>query len=246
MRISGDLILKKPEFPLDYHPVILSLLKTGLSDYMGGRYFEELYDGSAKAKPLCFAVKLPYGVKFEKDRIIFPDGANKVHVTFSTGDMRTSILLANSLKRCKRISRPLVDGNAMVLSRLYIVPEVYMKTTRLLIQMLSPICVRTYNGNKIHYTSVAREDFENQLRKQLARKFANNDKITKSMIHEFHFLPVKMKKTVVLHFGQKIECSVGIAAINGAPELLWELYENGLGSRCSNGFGLFQILQQEY
>lgn|GEM_PF-1039698 len=244
MRITAQLELKSPQFPRDHRRACMSQLKTGLTDYSGGEFFRKLYDGSAKAKPLCFAVGFPRGIRFEKDRIVLPERSNQVYITYSTGDMETGILLYNALKRVKGKSRPLANGNEMTLKRLYMPPEACISGTQMLVKTLSPICVRLRDGGQKQYCSVERPDFEEKLREQLMRRFQNSNSITDEMLKTFHFLPIQMKKTVVLHFGQKIECSIGTAAISGAPELLFELYENGLGSRCSNGFGLLQILQQ--
>jgi CRISPR-associated endoribonuclease Cas6 len=246
MRATAQLNLKKPEVPADYRPAVLSLLKSGLTVYSNGQFFSEFYDGSAKTKPLCFSVGFPRGVKFQKDKVLLPAESTYIKVTFSSGDRKTGILLYNALRRTQGKSRPLADGNEMTLTKLYAPPEpVLNSTTQMLAKALSPICVRVKDGGKRQYASVAQPDFEEKLREQLARRFRDNSSITDEAIKTFHFFPVQAHKTVALHFGQKMECSVGTAVISGVPALLYEIYENGLGSRCSNGFGLLQILQQK-
>ena len=246
MRLITQLNLMKPEVPADYRPAVMSLLKSGLTVYSNGEFFGKFYDGSSKTKPLCFSVGFPHGVKFQKDKVLLPTESTYIQVTFSSGDMETGMLLYNALRQTKSKARPLADGNEMTLTNIDTPPEpVLTSTTQMLVKTFSPICVRVKDDPKRQYASVAQPDFEERLRDQLARRFSDNSNIADEATKTFHFLPLKMKKTVVLHFGQKIECSVGTAAISGAPALLYEIYENGLGSRCSNGFGLLQILQQK-
>jgi CRISPR-associated endoribonuclease Cas6 len=244
LRVIGQLELKEPQFPLDYRPTVLSLFKKGLSDYSGGEFFKEFYDGTAATKPLCFAVGFPHEIQFEKDRILLPACNTHIQITFSSGDVQTGIVMYNALCCRKGKNWPLPSGNTMTLTKLYMPPEKLVHNTSLIVKALSPICVRVKEGEKEHYASVAQPDFEEKLREQLIRRFRGNHSITDEMLKTFHFLPLHMRKTVVLHYRQKIECSVGTATISGSPELLYELYENGLGSRCSAGYGLLQILQQ--
>lgn len=246
MRLTAQLDLKKSEMPTDYRPAVMSLLKSGLTAYSNGEFFSKFYDGSSKTKPLCFSVGFPRGVKFQKDKVLLPAESTYIKVTFSSGDRKTGMLLYNALRHTKGKARPLADGNEMMLTNIYTPPEpVLTSATQMLVKTLSPICVRVKDDENRQYASVSQVDFEEKLREQLVRRYRENSSITDEAIKTFHFLPLKMKKTVVLHFGQKIECSVGTAAISGTPVLLHEIYENGLGSRCSNGFGLLQILQQK-
>lgn len=142
MRVAVQLDIKNPEFPTDGRPAVLSLFKAGLTKYDDGAFFSELYDGSPKPKALTFAIGFPRGIRFCKDKILLPSGSHYITVTFSSGDMRTAILLNNALRRCKGKARPLANGNTMTLTGLHFPPEPRINGHRILVKTLSPIIVR--------------------------------------------------------------------------------------------------------
>ena len=54
--------------------------------------------------------------------------------------------------------------------------------------------------------------------------------------------PIRPKKTVVKHYNQFIESSIGSFILEGNPAVLDYLYKACVGSRRSSGFGLFEVI----
>ena len=240
MRISAKFQLKNREIQTDYRRAILALLKTGLSNYSSGEFYHEWYDGSAKEKSFCFSVMLPKGSAFNKETICLGD--TWLHITFSTSDHRTAMLLLNILQEMKGTPFPLVH-NEMTLISIAMLPEMILPTTsKIYLRMLAPLCVRTFQEENRQYVSIQHDDFVKQVCDQLKRRYRN---LPDNAFDGFCFMPIDMKKTVITHYDQKIECTLGSAFISSDPRLLKAIYDNGLGTRCSAGFGLIDIIRQE-
>ena len=105
--------------------------------------------------------------------------------------------------------------------------------------MLSPLCIREHNReeNKDSYYSVASDSFEDKaneiIKEQLIESGFDDERVT-----GFSIQPINSKKTVVFHYGNYIECSLGEFVLNGDKAIINYLLLSGIGSRKSAGFGL--------
>ena len=55
-------------------------------------------------------------------------------------------------------------------------------------------------------------------------------------------MAIDPKKIIVKFYEKKIETTSGIFKISGDKQLLKYLYDAGMGSKRSSGFGMFQII----
>ncbi len=104
--------------------------------------------------------------------------------------------------------------------------------------MLSPLCIREHNEekNKDYYYSIQHKDFF-----EITNKKINRQLIDSGINGEVEMIYVSGKKMVVKHYGIFIECTIGRILLKGDKKALQHLYENGIGSRKSAGFGMFEI-----
>lgn len=231
VKIKIELLLKKKELPLDYHPIFVSLIKKCLSDtYL--EEFENLYSGT-KSKDFTFSVKMnkPY---FVQDKIIL-DG-NKVVMMISLSDYRQSIILYNSFKNNINFIMPLKNENEMELVNVRINYDREVNKKEILIRFLSPLVIRNHKSDNtdIYYT-YNDEGFFDCFNEVLKRQVGNAE--LKCDIE-----PVLPKKTVVKCFKFNIPVSLGIYKLSANPEVLNYLYNSGMGSRRNEGFGMFEII----
>ena len=61
---------------------------------------------------------------------------------------------------------------------------------------------------------------------------------------QIEITPIKPFKTVVNTFGNKITGNVGIYQLTGDVHILNLLYQLGIGSRRSQGFGMYEIVSE--
>lgn len=242
MRFKIEMELKNEQFPLDYRSVVISLLKQSLTEYDGGKHLCEYFE-VGKAKPYTFAVGLP-GSTFKKDKILVPN--KKINITFSTGHIGTGILFFNALMIQRNKSYPLAFGNAMTITNILVEKEFIITTDKINIIFKSPLCVREHSkqNNKDFYHSYEKERFNEVLLKVLKAQIEKDGTLPLTLLDGFSMTPLKCKKTVIKHYSQFIEATLGIFTIRGNIALLGHLYANGMASRKSSGFGMFEIIKE--
>lgn len=243
MRLKIEVELINEQFPLDYRPVVISLFKHSLTVYDNGKYFAEYYE-VGKAKPFTFSVGIPNST-FTEERIIVPN--RKINITFSTSDIGTGIIFFNGLSMQKNKLYPLAYENAMIVKNVLIEKEVVITTNTIDVIFKSPLCIREHykEKNKDIYYSFEKEGFIATFNKVLEKQIANSSILATSILDEFAIKPVNCKKTVVRHHSQFIEATIGIFNLTGNIALLNYLYANGIGSRKSSGFGMFEVVRKE-
>ena len=116
----------------------------------------------------------------------------------------------------------------------------------IVIRMVSPICVRKTDeitGSEVYYNPDD-IDFYRMVEDNFIRKYAScfgeypQEKIVLSG------LKTCPKDRVITKFkGSYIEAYGGVYRLVGRPEYLDFLYQTGLGSRNSQGFGMFEIIE---
>jgi len=243
MRFRIELELKNEQFPLDYRPAIISLFKHSLTMYEDGKYLDTYYE-IGKEKPFTFAVGM-MNSKFTKQMIIIPN--KKINITFSTNDIGTGIIFFNALLMQKNKFYPLTYENGMTIKNVLVEKETAIITDTINIIFKSPLCIRNHNkeGNKDRYYAYEREGFNQAFNKVLEAQIANSNVLSISILKDFSIEPIKYKKTVVKHHSQFVECTIGMFKLKGNIALLNYLYTNGIGSRKSGGFGMFEIVRDE-
>lgn len=235
--VSGNI------FPSDYRPVFISLIKAGLTRFHDGVYLREIFPaGVPRKKPYTFSVGMPSGTVWAGDHFTLGDGG-VVTLLLSSGDTRIFLILCRAFQALRNYIHPLKGGAALRVTRIVPVKEQTILGDKILVNFLSPLCIREHTRDCEVYYAHDYPDFEKLARQVVKGQFAGKDDFASLVLDAFQIVPFRMRKIIVRHYGQKIECSLGTAVLCGSPAFLTELYQNGLGSRCSSGFGLFEILQ---
>lgn len=239
MRVNIDISLGKAVLPKDNRPYFLSLLKKVLSENCPELY-KKLYDsGAPQIKSMCFATKFSQP-KFEGDSIFLDD--KEILMSISTSDTMFGIDLYNAFLTMKNKKFPICDENYFLVKSARIQNTQQIKTDKIAITMISPLVVRSHEKGRPDKYYIYDEDgfadafFEvtkNQLDKLSGIHIQNGD-IT--------IVPVNARKTVGRAFGVNVRCSLGQFILTGKPEILEFLYQTGIGSKRSQGNGMFNII----
>ena len=116
------------------------------------------------------------------------------------------------------------------------------------IQMLSPICVYSSDvlTGKTHYYAPQEEEFQKLINENFFRKyFACYSVVPESEI-ELRIKKVTNKdKYVTRYKGTYITAYSGTYELFGERKYLDFLYQTGLGSKNSQGFGMFEIIEND-
>jgi len=239
MRFKIQLQLKNNQLPLDYRPAVISLFKHSLTVYQDGKHFNTYYD-IGKNKLFTFSVDIPSN-NFDRNSITVP--GKEISIMFSTGTDTIAIVFFNALLMQKNIAFPLALGNSMTITNLIIMDEIPIGSDTIFVRFKSPLCVRQHikESNKDIYYSYEKEGFNTALNKVLEWQITNSN-LPATFLRGFSLVPVQCKKTVVLHFKQYIEVTLGMFKLTGNIALLNYFYANGIGSRKSSGFGMMDII----
>ena len=135
------------------------------------------------------------------------------------------------------LSAPL--GNVFTLTNISQIGDKTASSSTALVKMLSPLCIREHSRdeNKNSYYSVASESFEKKANKIIQEQLIESG-FDDERVKGFSIQPINSKKTVVFHYGNYIECSLGEFVLNGDKAIINYLLQSGIGSRKSAGFGL--------
>lgn len=235
MKILLQFKLKNNKLPIDYRRVILSFFKKALSEIADRKYYEKYYF-KPERRNFSFAVNLP-NPKFSKSEITL--GKNEFRITFSTSDKMTGFVFMSAFIKQKgnNFSAPL--GNVFILTNISQIGDKTASSSTALVKMLSPLCIREHSRdeNKNSYYSVASDNFEEYANKIIQEQLINSD-FDDERVKGFSIKPINSKKTVVFHYGNYIECSLGEFVLNGDKAIINYLLQSGIGSRKSAGFGL--------
>ncbi|MFW5889709.1 MAG: CRISPR-associated endoribonuclease Cas6 [Bacillota bacterium] len=235
MRYTLEFELENNVIPIEYRRAIISFIKKSLELY-DNALFKKYYE-SHEIKPFTFAVRLTRP-KFDTELITLDNSL--LEISFSTSESMLGIQAYNafSLQRNKKFN---MRNNNMVLKRVIIQKDLKVNSEDILIKMLSPIVLREHSKNHDFYYSVKHKDFErvwsNQIKYQLERLLVRD-------VGGLLIKKVRPQMVVVKHYDQFIESSIGSYVLKGAPHILQTLYDAGMGSKSSAGFGMFEVLKQ--
>ncbi len=234
--------LKKNFISIEYRKQFISFLKASLTSYKNGKYFDMYYhDHNTNLKPFCCGVIFP-PAKFTKEIIELKD--NFIKFFFSTYNYEVGINFYNALNNMKNVECPLGKDNSMILKKIIKVAEKNICENQIKVKFISPLCVRKHikEGNKDIYFSFQSQEFQKMLYEIIKHQVRNGGFLDEKIVDGFYLEPLNPRKTVVKHYNQNIECSIGTFIMHGHPELLKFVYRGGIGSRTGASFGMFEVI----
>lgn len=238
MQFNLEFQLEKPELPLELDRLLVSFLKASLENG-SQQMFEQLYDKNRSVvKPYCFSYYLP-GAKFKDGKIYLRQ--NKFSMFFSNVDMEQTIYFFNGFKKMLYQCYPM-NGNSMELKRIRNGRRKEIKDSEIVVKMQSSLIARRHDAeeNKDTYYIYDQPEFASAVRENVQTLIERLG--VDISTEEFDIVPIKGKKIVATVFGRKVDANIGIYKLSGSPELLTFLYEAGLGSRRSEGHGMFELV----
>ena len=257
MRIKLHFELENNIIPKDYRILILSFIKNNLEKNFNESY-KEIYGEKPTVKFFTFSVYLPKP-KIEKEKIELD--RNYFNVLFSIYDNKQFIEFYNSFnsminkkidnKENEKYYYPL-KNNKMELKNITMVNEKNIMSNRIRIKFLSPLVLRNHKEITINkkrkgediYFDFNDSDFNEQINYSVSRLIKDlklNGVNSNIKLKPYNNLA---RKTVVSFKNILINSSIGEYILEGDSELLNILYKTGIGSRRSEGFGMFEVIEE--
>lgn len=237
MRLKLNLDLENEILPIQYRKSIISFIKLSLLEY-NEQYYKKFYNNrDTTIKPYTFSVFF-CNPKFIEDRIIIEN--KRLELNLSIADYETSIILYNALNHQKNKKFSL-DKNSWTIKNIGVSLDKQISSEKITIKFMSPLVVRSHFKDKDYYYSFNYEEFKDMLKINIRHQLKITD-IKGDLVNSFDIEAIKAKKVIVKFYEKKIETSTGIFKISGDKQLLKYLYDAGIGSKRSSGFGMFQII----
>ena len=237
MRFKLNFKLENEILPLQYRKSIISFIKLSLSEY-NEQYYKKYYNNKDTIiKPYTFAVFF-HNPKFEEDKISIKE--KRLELNISIADYKTSIIFYNAFNHQKNKKFSL-DKNSLTLENINMLLEKTIDSEEITIKFMSPLVVRNHSRDNDYYYSFNDQEFNKILKVNIKQELRITD-IPEKLVDNLEINAIKAKKVIVKFYEKKIETSTGIFRIYGDRRLLKYLYDAGIGSKRSSGFGMFQIM----
>ncbi|MCD6552067.1 CRISPR-associated endoribonuclease Cas6 [Thermotoga sp.] len=225
------------KFPADYRRIFMSLLKQAYECTP----FEEIVNSHDRIpKPYVFSVGFNRIKEISGDSIIFE---SPVFFNFSSSIPQMVGYLYNYI-----ISQTSIVNGSKVAGVNLPVPKVI--TSKTVTFKIMGSAVLTRSETERYYVSPEDDDFEEALNYSLQVRL----NLLKGFFEKFSvkvpdFKPVRvvnknLKKVPVKHYGGYIEAFSGTITLDGSPDILNFLYENGMGVRTGQGFGMLKVVKE--
>lgn len=234
MRIQVHLATLAGKLPLAYRMGMVSLIKEALRQE-DPEYFSKLYQTKNLKKPFSFAVFLK---NFELNHDHFR--VNEFAITISSGNHEFMLKLVNGLNLIQHFE---IKGSPIKVVRVHVMREKSISEDSVVFQTLSPLLIESNLGP----LSPAQEEYEKELNYEANLVVRNI--LNRSLRKHLQFMPLGMKKVVIKeqnrHFSKEgylmFTAYKGLFRLKGDREDLQVLYENGIGRRSAQGFGLLEV-----
>jgi len=243
MRIQISLQGKNKDliFPLSYNPLIQAAVYNNISSKLS----KFLHDQGFLYEKRHFKL-FTFSRLFGRYKIIDNEICFEPEINFYVSSPIDQVI--------KEIAETLLKNGFLILgqNKLEVVniyfPKMPNITNKVKIRMLSPVTIYstllTPDGKKkTYYYSPFEEEFRNLISSNAKKKyFLLFHKVIKSGIR---IEPVKVREVIVVYKNIVVKGWLGIFELEGSKKLIKTVYDAGLGSKNSQGFGMFDLATQD-
>lgn len=242
MRLEVRIIAEEGRLQKDYRKLFLGLIKRELNETDGNYLFPK---NNEKQPPFTFALLLPKGTTFEKEFIML--GEKQIKLTFSTGDEKVYKIIFDlfmKLKGQRRQFRQILE-QTMTFSGVSPIQIPPMGQSELKeYQIISPILIREMlpHFKEVYYEIKKQGDkWEDILLDNMIDQLG--DEAEGLVDSETSIIPIRAQKTVVMAYKHQMTANLGTIQIDALPKLHEYLYNNGIGCKTQQGFGMLRYIK---
>lgn len=245
MRLELIFEIEQLELPKDNKSIWISFFKKCLTRCGNGQFYDR-YFGGTKQKDYTFSVIMP-NPRFADEKILL-DG-HQIKLLFSSDDgNKTGLIFYQAFISAKQKRFPLPEGNGLVLKRINQMREKLITSSRVMFRTVvgSGLVIREHNKetNRDKFFTFMDEGFENQFKQVLGMQ-AEEAGFPADAGRNLIFKAVQCKKILVKQYGIYVDATIGIFEVEGDVDFLQYLYQAGMGSKHSMGYGMLDIVAQK-
>lgn len=244
MRFHLQLTLDKPELPIEYRRLILSYIKHCLSKVQEIDLMSQFYHGTAQ-KDFTWSIEMNQP-QFEPNKVVLAD--NRIRLNFAASDQGMvgfvlfQVFLAQKHQKFVSANYEIrLDDVKQDKEHIITANSCMFRTS-----IGSPICVRIHQkeSNKNTYLTFQDSNFSDYIVSVL-KEIAEMKGFSKEERDTITFQWLTGKKVLIKHYNHIVDSSIGAYIISGPPPLLQMLYQTGILSRKSEGFGMVDLIAQQ-
>ena len=236
MRICISGKLSKNSLVFEFRKAFISYFKHALKEQEEALYETYYKNGEGILKE--FATAFIFGVEKVSDEV-FELKNMDLKIVMTTADMAIGIRLYNAVVNQLKKAYPIFD-NTFTATHLSFEQEPLILKESIEIKFLSPLLVRDPLDHN-NYLNIEDDRFGAVLLANTKEQMLRLSKITPETSVYFDIEAIRAKRIVVKHYDQRIDGLLGSYRLSGPPGILKYLYDAGMGSRKSAGFGVFKI-----
>ena len=245
MRLELIFEIEQLELPKENKSIWISFFKKCLTRCGNGQFYDR-YFGGTKQKDYTFSVIMP-NPRFADEKILL-DG-HQIKLLFSSDDgNKTGLIFYQAFISAKQKRFPLPEGNGLVLKRINQMREKLITSSRVMFRTVvgSGLVIRENNKetNRDKFFTFMDEGFENQFKQVLGMQ-AEEAGFPAEAGRNLIFKAVQCKKVLVKQYGIYVDTTIGIFEVEGDVDFLQYLYQAGMGSKHSMGYGMLDIVAQK-
>ncbi|PWJ93311.1 CRISPR-associated endoribonuclease Cas6 [Oceanotoga teriensis] len=235
MRFKLDFKTNNNVIPIDYRRFLLSYIKNALSNY-DEKIYSQYYN---KKDPIHknFTFTINFGKsKFEKEKILLEE--NKFSFYYSTSDYVLGTHLFAAFR--EQINREFkIKNNSINLCNIKFFKSKNFLSKNIDFKILSPVLIRDHKkDNSDVYYSFEDKEFEEILKNNL--KYRLKD-FPSEYLENISIIPIKTRSVLVKNYGTILKGNLGYIKILANEKVIEYIYQSGLGSKNSMGFGMLEI-----
>lgn len=230
---------KVDRLPLAYRMLVLSLIKEAIRQ-VDESYYHKLYvEQAGQMKPFGSAVYLHH-YQMQQDYIELKE----ITITISSSDMEFMLHLFNGLQQLVTYTP---SGETWTRTNIRMLKEAQIKSQHAIFSTMSPILLESKDGKPIHPDD---ENYSKEFDYYAAlriRELTGREPYSPIVI-----TPMSMRRQVVKETNSSMKnrylyftAYKGQLHLTGHPDDLQLLYQNGVGKRTSQFFGLLQYEREE-
>jgi len=231
---------KEIKLPVHYNYIIQSFIYKNITDELSEFLHNKGFEfEKRKFKMFVFSRIFSFQIKFIKEEINF---GNKIYFYISSPFNEFLSQFAENLLKKYEFE---IYKNNLYLKELYVLPMPKFEK-KMKIKMISPMTVYSTlqkgEKKKTYYYSPFEDEFKILIKENLRKKYQSFYNLEKEF--DFTIKPEKVNKNmekIIIYKGTVIKGWLGTYEIQSDEEIIKFAYDSGLGSKNSQGFGMFEI-----
>ena len=221
--------------PLDYRKGFMSLIKESLRA-SSEREFERVYGGRAGRNIVfncCFGKDMRIG---KKDETIILNSPTFLF-ELSSPDTKLIAMIYNGLRKNREYA---IFGSKIKLKEIKPVNTLIRAKDRIRVRSVCPILVKSSPDNGSRYLLPGEDAFYGSLNHFCKVRY--EEYFSEEFKGSVELLPIELKRVVVKHMGTYHTGFKGIFELISSTNMLQFLYDSGIGTRTSQGFGMLELI----